>query len=413
MRLLGSVAPCLCLLTVVACGPRPAPVDPIDSGSGEPVDSGSEVPDSGHHHHEMDSGTEDAGELPDAGPMTQDAGSCPAGRHPGSDGGCDATLVWSNAGTFPSLREHHGTFITSTDAGARLWVVAGADLTNLYAFTIPMGASILPDGGLDAWGQQSSARLPKPLFGPTLAQVGGLTMVIGGTDLQTHLESSSTFITRPTDANLLTPWQNGPELGRGLMHQCAVADGEYVYVTGGLYWDQQVGINVTNVARTRANGDGGFEAWADDTAFPDVRSHHGCVLHDGVIYVSGGIKGNPAGAHTVYGDVIASAIQADHTLGPWQVVAQLPHANSVHSVVVNEGAMYVLGGLDGNDQHLAEVSRARIGAPSPWGPWEPQPAMPAMRAHVHQVPRWNGLFYSVGGAGHGGTLNNVMVGHFE
>jgi hypothetical protein len=377
----------------------------LATGCGQPgpqVDAGFELDGGQVDAGAEDSGTTDAGET--------DGGRCPEGSHRVA-GGCDSALSWTAAADFPSLREHHMTFIGRADAGTFLWVLGGADTVNHFAFTTPLRAQLQEDGGLGAWQQSSSAKLPKALFGATLAQVGSAVLVVGGTDLVTNAESASTYVSAQLENGTIAPWSPGPDLSQGLMHQCAVVDGDDVYVIGGMYWTGADGKNVAAVSRTHFNGLG-FDPWVADTPLPDLRSHHSCAAHRGVIYVTGGMKGDPAGSHATYDDVLAAKIQPDHTLGPWTKVATLATGLSIHSSFVKDEQLYVVGGLAST--FVSDVRRARISTDGgTWGSWESMTPLPIPRGHVHQTPIWRQFIYSVGGANSTGSQASVLVGRFE
>lgn len=366
-------------VTASGCGAEPQPVD-----AGEPPPP------------TADAGTPDAG---DAGLSCEELGTCAS------------SLTWSPASDFPTLREHHASFLAQVDAGSFLYVLSGADLINFHAYTIPLRAALNPDGGVGEW-ESLSSKVPKALFGPAVAVVGRYVLLSGGTDLVSHTESTASYVAEVRPTGALGPWTTGPAFGQGVMHHCTVADGEHVYSIGGLYWSGQVGMNVSTVLRTRLSGST-FESWTEDTPLPDVRSHHACAIDHGTIYVTGGIQGNPRGSRIEYQDVLASRIGPDHTLGPWEKVVDLPKPISIHASFARGEHLYLLGGLSGGTW-LSDVWRIRTSASSAaWGYWEPMGALPIARGHVHQTPLWRNHVYSVGGANEAGSLANVFVGRFQ
>ena len=106
----------------------------------------------------------------------------------------------------------------------------------------------------------------------------------------------------------------------GRFHHSMIAWHDSIYVIGGLTGNNTDSTAV--VERAVVSGDGKLGAWAKDTPLPDRRSHHGLALYEDALYVTAGLRGNPAGAHDDLKDVIRAPIMPDGSLGPWTTVGE-------------------------------------------------------------------------------------------
>src|SRR5262249_19063735 len=115
------------------------------------------------------------------------------------------------------------------------------------------------------------------------------------------------------------------------------------------------------------------------------------------VYLLGGLKGDPAGAYTDYKDVLRAQIQADGKLGAWETIADIPKRNDTASAVVHDGFLYLVGGIEGAI-YVDHVRRGRGMEDHSLGGWEDSAPLPKGRGHVHQTPVYGKWMYSVGGS---------------
>ncbi len=119
--MLRTTAAFLSASVLLACPPtRPLPVEPlVDAG----VDAGSSADDAGV----------------DAGPLVVDAGTW--------------RIRWTQSLDFPTIIDHHTTFIgRGGDAGAAVYVVGGQITQTSELFDTIFAANIFTDGGLGGLG---------------------------------------------------------------------------------------------------------------------------------------------------------------------------------------------------------------------------------------------------------------------
>jgi len=187
-------------------------------------------------------------------------------------------------------------------------------------------------------------------------------------------------------------------------HQ-SVVFGDHIFVTGGYCFDAQRNrtavFNDVQCARLRDIASSG--AWQRTTPFVDARSGHGCVVHDGRIYVIGGGDGI-----RFFSDIQHASIGEDGRIAAsgWQtdecplVVPRSAHGCGV--LARKEGpCLYVAGGASseaGSIVHLDSVEYAPIRADGSVGAWTLCPnrlvggrahcGLAIIDGHLHLVGGW-------------------------
>lgn len=132
-------------------------------------------------------------------------------------------------------------------------------------------------------------------------------------------------------------------------------------------------------------------SWTATTALPDGLALRNAVTYGDFLYIVGGkgINDNPLA--TIRG----ARINPDGALGPWTVAGQLPQALYLHTAVVAQDALYVIGGWDGSTPRK-EVWRGGFNADGTIGNWTVMPAYP-LALDLHDGVYLNGRLYVVGG----------------
>jgi hypothetical protein len=216
-------------------------------------------------------------------------------------------------------------------------------------------------------------------------------IVIGGVGTVSELKD---VYSAPLDAmGVIGAWVQQPDLPIKRMHGAAVVVGDTVYVVGGL----ANGTAITNVERGHLGTDGSVMSWDELTPLPAPRSHHALAESGGYLYALGGLQGEPAGTYTDYKDVLRSEIQPDGTIGAWETLTTLPTRDDTASTFVHDGYVYLVGGIIGVE-YVAFVRRAQVLPDHSLGPWEDSPQLPKGRGHVHQTPLYKQWSYSIGGS---------------
>jgi N-acetylneuraminic acid mutarotase len=268
-------------------------------------------------------------------------------------------------------------------------------------------AAVRPDGTLGDW--RDAEPLPGPLAGHTVLVVGGVAVLLGGQH-PGRQNTAEVYTARVRDDGTVGGWQAAPGLPAPRFHHAAVAAGAYVFVIGGL----EAMTSTNTVFRAEVRSDGTLGPWLTLDTLPHARSHQGIVVHSGAIYQIGGLEGNPAGANRPLRDVIRARLGADGGLGAWEEVGHLDSAVATHAAFTYAGYLYVAGGVENNRRFTDAVHRAPVLTNGSLGPWEPLPPLPAARGHVHHLPVIRGAVYSAGGSQPGRhVIPEVFVGRLQ
>lgn len=137
--------------------------------------------------------------------------------------------------------------------------------------------------------------------------------------------------------------------------------GSWLYVFGG---DRQGSLDSIERAPIGSGGElGDFQL--SDVRLTTRRDEHTVTRIGRYVYVIGGIRGPIQLA-----SVERAEVRADGSLGPFAPYSRSLTANRYgHWVVVHEGSLYVVGGLSDNSD-ASEVERARVGPDGELGPFE-------------------------------------------
>ncbi|APR81772.1 Hypothetical protein A7982_07121 [Minicystis rosea] len=339
--------------------------------------------------------------------------SCPEGSHTGASGACEATLSgWSDGPKLNDARDHHASLVLTDPDGKTpfLYVLGGVqdDATILRSIE---RAAINPDGTLGTFEKQTD--LPEGMAGLAVAVIGSTVIISGGlrpAGSGVTLSAKSHVATMGKDG-ILSAWAAGPTMGKGRFHHSMIGYKGFVYAVGGLTGNAK--DNTPSIERATLNADGTLSPWTEVSALPAKRSHHGLAIHDGALFVTGGLSGDPAANPMTYDDVLRAPLNDDGSLGAWTTAGTLAITVATHSSFAHVGQLYVAGGVEGNATNTKHVKRATIAADGTLGAWEALPDLPKARAHVHQTPLYKGFIYSAGGALNHASMDDVVVGKLE
>lgn len=348
-------------------------------------------------------GGADGGERQDAGLTEVDAGAW--------------QLVWSTGPEFPRAIDHHTTFIgRALDGGSRVYVLGGHDSTDAIFDTI-YAATILANGGLDAWEEVGKLRRSRAFHSVTRAGgiffAGGLTA--DGTGKLSAEGEVSTLGTY-NDGGLGTFTHSYfPQVA---LHPTFESAQGWLVMVGGTN-GQTPGTGVWTVPEAGPGyeiTDAGPRTTAVAAApLPEPRSHHVSVVHDNHIYVAAGLTTNDGPVKTI----LRSRHDDAGMVNGWDVAGSMEDPPWTASAFEFDGHLYIVGGGSFMTEPAwqARVRRAPFLADGGVGAFEDVVSpLPHARAHVHQTPAFNGFIYSVGGRVEGtqqGTFdstNRVDIG---
>lgn len=335
--------------------------------------------------------------------------SCPDGTHQ-QNGACAATLSWAKSGLVSPSRDHHGTFIVESQAGAFLYVIGGTDHFTANLYDDVERAPIAADGSLGALAQVG--KLPHKLASMGMVVVGDLVVIAGGVKSSGggFALAAESYVARVAPDGMLGAWSAGPPIPSAREHTSLVARERTVYLVGGLVGSR----GTADVERATLAADGTLGAWSPLAALPQERSHHAAVLAQGAIYVAGGLHGDPTSSAVSYNDVLRAALRDDGSLDAWTTAATLPAALATHSASYFGGALYLFGGLEDDGSFVATVRSAALAPDGTLGAWTVGTPLPSARGHVLETPIRGRTVYSAGGYDNNGlTLTELVAGSFH
>ena len=180
---------------------------------------------------------------------------------------------------------------------------------------------------------------------------------------------------------------------------------DVLHVLGGHAGGQILG----DAWRARINKDGSLGGWEKEAALPVA--HAGmAVAGDGRFVV---VAGGKAEGNRTTADVYVANVWNDGRLGAWAAAPwQLPAPRFHTSALMNDGWVYVIGGLDAQQQATSTVWRAKLGRDGVLGTWSALDSLPGARSH-HAAFVKDGAIYLVAGlagnpAGENTPLRDVL-----
>lgn len=331
---------------------------------------------------------------------------CPVGSHDDGAGTCAATLgSFVETSPIANARDHHVTWA----ANQHVYVAGGA--LNMQSPVTSIERALINDD--DTLGPWETVPGSVPAIGPIVASTNRRVLIAGGT--RAGGVSTSTATATIASDGTLGVFETGPNMVVPRFHAAAVLHDGWVYASGGI---DATGTSSATIERIAFDDDGPHGAWQLETAeMPEQRSHHGLALHDGALYVTGGLTriDNQFNQDIPYDTVLRSVIADDGTIGEFAVVGVLPMPLAVHASFVHAGHLYVAHGLDMSASAFVNtLLRAPIAEDGTIGAWEQLAStLPITRGHCHQLPLVDGLLLSIGGTNDAGSQTNTFTARFE
>ncbi|OGX16589.1 MAG: hypothetical protein A2166_01560, partial [Omnitrophica WOR_2 bacterium RBG_13_41_10] len=235
----------------------------------------------------------------------------------------------------------------------------------------------------------------------------GYLYVLGGWDTSS-LYSSVEYALINSDGSVGPTWSYTTSLTTARRRFAAVAYNDYLYVIGGNTGVFESGSNsISTVQYVSINSNGSLGSpWSYATSLPKAISFHDSVAYNGYLYVIGGIDED----ENYLADVRYASIDATtHAVGNWSSTTYLPLGISNHSAVAADGYLYVIGGKDSEDRNVYDdIFYAPINADGTLGSWVWGNTFSTAR-YDHDSVAYNGYLYVIGGADSGGnSIANIQ-----
>ncbi len=196
----------------------------------------------------------------------------------------------------------------------------------------------------------------------------------------------------------------------------AVNPESYVFVIGGA---AETNVATTSVYRSRVAQSGDVDTWSTSmTQLPVARAYHAPVAATAFtapidttataayLYAIGGIDSAAAATNTVY----YARVALDGSVGTWQTTTPLPNAVRSASAVVFRGFIYLGGGAEASNMPTKNAWRAAVNADGTIGPWQLITGLPNAAA-FHALTNFGPYLYATGGdAGAVSTTQSTTSG---
>jgi hypothetical protein len=311
---------------------------------------------------------------------------------------CRPGLTFVRGPHLPAAIDHHATVIV----GGFLYVIGGNDYKKQYSDV--WMAPIAKDGSLGTW--RTTTSLPGARAGHGVALIGDRIFVISGQAHKTFLSSVLSAAVRPDGT--LGNWEAEPDLPAARFHSYVAQSEHFLFVSGGVdaHFDAQKSIYVAPIVNGRLG------AFSSAGELPLARSHHAALVHEGSLYIAGGLTGNPTGESHNLKEILRAVIRDDGSLEPFSVIATLDDPPATLSGFERDGAWILVGGLDDGGTYLARALKIPFLKGGALGDSENFGALPVGRSHVHQTPSSGDFVYSIGGSiGLQKLTSAVQIGH--
>jgi N-acetylneuraminic acid mutarotase len=138
--------------------------------------------------------------------------------------------------------------------------------------------------------------------------------------------------------------------------------------------------------------DGTIGSWNRATSLPSSRALHTSVVYNGYLYVIGGYTSSTTYSTEVY----YAPLNPNGTLGSWSSTTSLPSGRYSHTSVVYNGYLYVIGGRTSSTYYSTEVYYAPLNPNGTLGSWSSTTSLPSGR-YSHTSVVYNGYLYVIGG----------------
>ena len=119
--------------------------------------------------------------------------------------------------------------------------------------------------------------------------------------------------------------------------------------------------------------------WTATTSMPAARVFATSVVNNGYVYVIGGRANGYADMNTVY----YAPFNGNGTVSAWNTTTVLPNGMEGLASAVNNGYLYVLGGMSSGPQNT--VYYATINGNGTVGSWTATTSLPAARGYLTSV----------------------------
>ena len=259
---------------------------------------------------------------------------------------------WTTGTSLPSIQCLSSAIVTKN----RVYLLGGFNNTS-YVSTV-LTAPINEDGTLGTW--STGTALPGPITTAATIVVKNRVYMFGGSSSNgVHVNTVYTAVINSDGT--LGAWGNGTALPTVLSLSSSAVIKNRVYLFGGYN-----GSAYTNaVISAPVNTDGTIGSWVSENSLPGAIGQSPLIVTNNRIYLLGGRSNSPSYIPTVF----TAPINSDGTIGIWTTSISLPSVMGETQVFVTKNRVYLLSGWTGT-AYTSTVYTAIINADGTLGNWE-------------------------------------------
>ena len=302
---------------------------------------------------------------------------------------------WTTGTSLPVTLSWSQAIVTKN----RVYLLGGRSSASAISGSTVYTAPINADGTLGSWSTGTS--LPGALAQSQVIVTKNRVYLLGGYNGNSYV---STVYTAPINADgTLGAWTTGTSLPRALGYHQAIVTKNRVYLLGG--WDAGLSY-VSTVYTAPINADGTLGTWTTGTSLPEPLGGSQAIVTKNRVYLLGGHNGG-SWVSTIY----TAPINEDGTLGAWTTGTPLPGALPESQAIVTKNRVYLLGGFN-NSGTVSTVYSAPINADGTLGTWNIGPSLPGALSASQAIVTKNRV-YLLGGSNNYGIVSTVYTAPFS
>jgi len=258
--------------------------------------------------------------------------------------------IWNATTALPKKIAYHTTVVNNNYVYIFGGFTGVEDLKTVYY------AKLNNDGSVGSWTESTYTLPTSTSINATSIINNNYAYVIGGNSLNT------VFYAQLNNDGSIGPWNSTTSLPNIITSATSIVNNNYVYVIGGR--DNNDYYNTVYYAKIN-NTDGTVGEWVQSTfTFPTNIINATSIVNNNYIYV---ICGNEDVEFPALNTVYYTEINNNGLIGPWNIssISPFPHKIHVHTSVVNNNYIYVIGGSDySSTRNTVHYIRSPFPAPS-------------------------------------------------
>jgi hypothetical protein len=319
-----------------------------------------------------------------------------------NNGGDGGTTSWT-AGSTINPRKNHKVLTLNGFIYVLGGICSGVTGCSSSMSTQVQYGSITAATGAISWSTASNAISVRHNFG-AFAYSGRLYVLGGATNSATNAYTRTIQYVAPdaSTGNITSAWTtNASNLASDNIGAPYIGYNGYVYRIGGNLNASGVSTS-TEYATINATTGAIGSSWTSSASLNSAVSANSIAINNGYLYSVGGINSVETAV------VEYSQVQADHSLGTWNLAPSLLGARSFPDVQVFNGFMYAIDGYHAGQNRLADVIYAPFLSNGSLGQWIQ--ALPTTVARADASGALvGGRVYAVGGSDNAGNpLSDVQ-----